>query len=227
MKLKQKCKISLDISMTLLLFVLMAYQITGQFAHEWAGAAMLICFIAHHILNAQWARNLLKGKYNGFRIFQSAIDLLLLADMLALMVSGIQLSRYVFAFIPGFGSIATARRLHMLASYWGFVLMSVHLGLHWGLVTGMLHRASGGKPSPVKTAAAWGVAGSLGAYGAYAFWHHQIWMYLFLRTEFVFFDYSQPAVLFFVDHLAMMGLFILLTYGAVKLLRRKSTEVRR
>lgn len=227
MKLKQKRKISLDISMTFLLFVLMAYQITGQFAHEWAGAAMLLCFIAHHILNARWARNLLKGKYNGFRIFQSAIDLLLLADMLALMVSGIQLSRYVFAFIPGFGSIATARRLHMLASYWGSVLMSVHLGLHRGLVTGMLHRASGGKPSPVKTAAAWGAAGIIGAYGAYAFWHHQIWMYLFLRTEFVFFDYSQPAVLFFVDHLAMMGLFILLTYGAVKLLRRNSTEVRR
>ena len=33
MKLKQKCKIALDICMTLLLFILMAYQITGQFAH--------------------------------------------------------------------------------------------------------------------------------------------------------------------------------------------------
>lgn len=30
MKLKQKCKIALDVCMTLLLFVLMAYQITGS-----------------------------------------------------------------------------------------------------------------------------------------------------------------------------------------------------
>ena len=208
MKWKQKCKIALDICMTLLLFVLMAYQITGQLAHEWVGAAMFVCFIAHHILNARWAGNLLKGKYNGFRIFQTAVDLLLLADMLALMVSGIQMSRYVFTFIPGFGSIAAARRLHMLASYWGFV-------------TGMLRKVGGGRPSPAKTAAAWGAGGLIGAYGAYAFWRNQIWMYLFLRAEFIFFDYSQSPLWFFADHLAMMGLFVFLTYGVVKLLRMK------
>lgn len=221
MKWKQKCKIILDIAMTVMLFVLMAYQITGQLAHEWVGAAMFVCFIAHHILNARWAGNLLKGKYNGFRIFQTAIDLLLLVDMLALMVSGIRMSLYVFTFIPGFGSIAAARRLHMLASYWGFVLMSVHLGLHWGMVTGMLRKAGGGRPSPAKTAAAWGAGGLIGAYGAYAFWRNQIWMYLFLRAEFVFFDYSQSPLWFFADHLAMMGLFVFLTYGVVKLLRMK------
>lgn len=221
MKWKQKCKIILDIAMTVMLFVLMAYQITGQLAHEWVGAAMFVCFIAHHILNARWAGNLLKGKYNGFRIFQTAIDLLLLVDMLALMVSGIRMSRYVFSFLPGFGSIAAARRLHMLASYWGFVLMSVHLGLHWGMVTGMLRKAGGGRPSPAKTAAAWGAGGLIGAYGAYAFWRNQIWMYLFLRAEFIFFDYSQSPLWFFADHLAMMGLFVFLTYGVVKLLRMK------
>lgn len=227
MKLKQACKIALDISMTILLFVLMAYQITGQLAHEWIGAAMFVCFIAHHILNARWAGNLLKGKCNGFRAFQTAVNLLLLADMLALMVSGIRMSRYVFPFVPGFGSIATARRLHMLASYWGFVLMSIHLGLHWGMVTGMIRKARAGKPSPVKTAAAWGIAGVIGAYGAYAFRRNQIWMYLFLRAEFVFFDDSQPPARFFADHLAIMGLFVFLTCGAVKLLRGRKKEVRR
>lgn len=48
--------------------------------------------------------------------------------------SGIRLSRYVFIFLPGLGSAATARRLHMLASYWGLLLMSFHLGLNWGMV---------------------------------------------------------------------------------------------
>lgn len=227
MKLKQTCKIALDVSMTILLFVLMAYQITGQLAHEWIGAAMFVCFIAHHILNTRWAGSLLKGKYNGFRIFQTAIDLMLLADMLVLMVSGIRMSRYVFTFIPGFGSIAAARRLHMLASYWGFVLMSIHLGLHWGMVTGMLRKARGGQSSPAKTAVDWGVTGLIGAYGAYAFWRNQIWMYLFLRAEFVFFDYSQSPVHFFVDYLAMTGLLVFLTCGAVKLLRGRKKEAQK
>lgn len=221
MRAKQKCKIMIDIVMSVLLLVLMAYPITGQFAHEWVGAAMFVLFIAHHALNAHWAGNLRKGKYNAFRMLQTAIDLLLLVDMLALMVSGIQLSRYVFSFLPVFGSAALARRAHLLASYWGFVLMSLHLGLHWGMVTGMIRKMTGRKNSRAGSAVAWGIAEIIGVYGAYAVWRHQIWMYLFLRSEFLFFDPAQPTVLFFLNHLAIMGLFVLLTYGVVCLLRQK------
>ena len=34
-------KLAVDLGMAVLLFVLMVYQLTGDFAHEWAGAAML------------------------------------------------------------------------------------------------------------------------------------------------------------------------------------------
>lgn len=36
--MKQKVKITLDALMTALLVVLMAYPVTGQEVHEWAGA---------------------------------------------------------------------------------------------------------------------------------------------------------------------------------------------
>lgn len=40
--------------MTVLLLFLMARQLTGDSAHEWLGAGMLILWIVHHILNRSW-----------------------------------------------------------------------------------------------------------------------------------------------------------------------------
>lgn len=216
MKPKQKCKMLADVAMTLLLPVLMAYQLTGQLAHEIAGAAMLTLFIAHHLLNRQWFKTLGRGKYNALRSVQTAVDVLLLLCMLALMVSGVRLSRYVLAFLPGLDSISAARSLHLLASYWGFVLMSVHLGLHWGMVAGLLRRKVGAHGS-----LSWTVGGLAALYGAYALWREQLWLYLFLQAEFVLFDPEKPAARFFLDHLAMMGLFVFLAYGAAIFLRRR------
>lgn len=220
MNRKQKVKIAVDILMTALLVVLMAYPVTGQLAHEWVGAGMLLLLIAHHVLNRRWFQTLGKGKYNGLRVLQTAVDVLLLADMLALMLSGIRLSRYVFAFLPGFGSIALARRLHLLASYWGFVLMSIHLGLHWSMITGM-RRQVGGRSSHVQTILFRCVGVGIGLYGAYSVWSHQIWQYLFLRTEFVWVDPAWSDLRFFLDHLAMIGMFILLAHCAASAWRKR------
>lgn len=178
--------------MTALLVVLMAYPVTGQMVHEWVGAGMFLLFLAHHVLNRRWFTTL--GK-------------------LALMWSGIRLSRYVFAFLPGLGSAAAARRLHMLASYWGLVLMGVHLGLHWGAVTAPLRRRFSGKTGPLP----WCAGTAAGLYGAYAAWNHQIWLYLTLRSEFIQFDFDRPGALYFWDHLCMMALFALLACAAVSL----------
>ena len=83
MKQKQKVKIAIDLLMTILLVALMSYPITGQLAHEWAGAGMFLLFIAHHILNYHWLKALGRGRYNGLRVLQTTADVLLLADMLA------------------------------------------------------------------------------------------------------------------------------------------------
>lgn len=218
MKPKQTVKIAIDMLMTVLLAALMAYPITGQLAHEWAGAGMLLLFIAHHMLNRHWFKTLGRGKYNALRAAQTAADLLLLADMLALMFSGIRLSRYVFSFLPGLGSAATARRLHMLASYWGLVLMGLHLGLHWGMMTALFRRRLGGKADLLLRCA--GTAAGL--YGAYAAWKHQIWLYLSLRSEFLLFDFDEPPALYVWDHFCMMALCVLLAHTAAALTRKRA-----
>lgn len=217
MKPKQKGKIAVDFLMTVLLVALMGYPITGQLAHEWVGAGMLLLSIAHHMLNRHWFKTLGRGKYNGLRVLQTAVDVLLLADMLALMFSGIRLSRYVFTFLPGLGSAATARRLHMLASYWGLVLMGLHLGLHWGMMAALFRRGLGGKGTLLLRCA--GTAAGL--YGAYAVWKHQIWLYLSLRSEFLLLDFEEPAALYVLDHFCIMALFVLLAHAAVSLVRKR------
>ena len=98
MKTRQVIKIGIDISMTVLLFILMAFHYVGLQWHEVTGAVMLVLFILHHILNGNWYRALGKGKYSSGRILFTIVDVVLLIDMFLLMFSGISMSRYVFRF---------------------------------------------------------------------------------------------------------------------------------
>lgn len=149
MKPKVICKIAIDILMTLGLFFLMGYQFWGDAAHEWAGAGMFLLFILHHILNRQWHQNLFRGRFTSSRILLLALDLLLFLAMLGMMVSGIMLSNHVFDFLHLHGGMSFARILHMAASYWGFVLMALHLGLHWGYSWDWQEKHSNGGGLPV------------------------------------------------------------------------------
>jgi hypothetical protein len=53
-----------------------------------------------------------------------------------------------------------------------------------------------------------GVAALVAGYGVYAFIKHDLVSYMFLNNRFVFFDFERPLLLFFVDYVAIMGLWI-------------------
>lgn len=208
-KTKPRVKMGIDILMTVLLLGLMAYQITGQALHEWFGAGMLVLFIAHNILNIRWYGNLLKGKYKLLRIIQTTVNFGVLISMLCLGYSGIVMSRHVFATLPVSGPMATARSMHMAASYWGFVLMSFHLGMHWGMVTGMFRRLSKGRALPGLTV--WVLrltAVLIAGYGLLCFIRKDIVSYMFLKNEFVFFDFEQNMLSVILEYAAMMGFWV-------------------
>lgn len=214
MKQKKDLKTGIDFLMTVLLLCLMAYQITGQMLHEWFGAGMLVLFFAHNILNARWYGNLFKGKYRVLRILQTIVNFGVLISLLCLGYSGIVMSRYVFAVFSIHGPMATARSMHMAAAYWGFVLMSLHLGLHWGMVIGMFHRLSkdmklpGGEVSRLRSRIIWLAAVLIAGYGVICFIRKDLISYMFLINEFVFFDYEQGILAVFLEYAAMMGFWI-------------------
>lgn len=226
MKPKMMFKLGVDVVMIALLPCLMAYTLIGEVAHEWMGAAMFVLFILHHALNGQWIKNLAKGRYTALRTLQTTMDALVFLCMVGLMVSGVILSREVFGFLSIRSGRSFARTLHMLASYWGFLLMSFHLGMHWNMVMGLARRLCGlSKPSRLRTRILQAVSLAICVYGLYAFAHNHILDYMLLRTHFVFFDMDQPLIMFFVEYLAMMGLWA--TVGHYAALVAKATARKR
>lgn len=221
MKPTATLKVGIDILMTLGLLFLEGYQLWGDAAHEWAGAAMLLLFVAHHILNRGWYQNLLKGRYSPMRTALTGVDILLFALMLTQMYSGITMSRHVFAFLPVRGGMALARRLHVLGAYWGFILMSVHLGLHWNLFLSLAKRKAGTeKPSKSRGPVLFLIGLLIAAYGVSVFLRRDFPTYLFLRSEFVFMDYEEPLWSFYLDYTCLMGLWVFLAHYLSKGLRK-------
>lgn len=215
--MKPKIKMGIDFLMTVLLLCLMAYQITGQELHEWFGAGMLILFIAHNILNIRWYGNLLKGTYKLLRIVQTIVNFSVLISMLCLGYSGTVMSRHVFAALSIHGPMATARSMHMAAAYWGFVLMSIHLGMHWGMIVGMFGRLLKGRKLP--NVSVWGLrlaAIVIAGYGLVCFIQKDIASYMFLKNQFVFFDFEQSALSVFIEYIAMMGFWIFVSFYMVR-----------
>lgn len=231
--MKKKIKMPVDVFMTILLFFLMARQLTGDAAHEWLGAGMFLLWIAHHILNRHWFSHLLQGRYTPVRTAQTVINLALLLAMLGQMVSGIILSRNVFAFLPISGGVAMARSLHVFCGFWCFVLMSLHLGLHWNMILGRMRKSGevsdAGRSREQNAAQSRRKAGVLriGAaavalYGLYAFVKNQFILYMLRLSSFAFFDFERPVVLYVTEYLAIMGLFIWIAHYGVKGLQKLS-----
>ncbi len=213
-------KMAVDGAMVILLPLLMAYSLLGEAAHEWLGIAMSALFILHHVLNRKWYGGLCKRRYSTVRTLRAATDLLLLADMIALPVSGVMMSRHVFTFLNAGSGMALARTIHLLASYWGLVLMSFHAGLHGGAVMATLRKRANGK-SAARTMALRTFTALLGLWGIFAFLRREIGSYLFLRNQFVFFDFSQPLLFFVTDYIAVMALFAMAGHYSAKLLKRQ------
>ena len=221
MKPKAVVKIAADIMMTLALLFLMGYQFWGDMAHEWAGAGMFVLFALHHILNLGWLKARFRGKYPPVRVLGLIVNDLLLAAMLCMTASGIIMSRYVFAFLPISGGMSFARLLHMASVYWGFILMSVHLGMHWNLFLGMARKRTGkAVPSKHRSLRLPLMGLLIAAYGAFVFVDRDFPIYLFLRSEFVFLDYEEPVWSFYLDYLCLMGLWMFLAHYLSKGLRK-------
>lgn len=225
MKPKATCKIVIDSIMTILLIAQMGLQFWASAAHEWIGAGMFILFIAHHVLNLNWYKTMFKGKYTLYRILQFIVDGLVFVAMIGLMVSGIMLSQYVFAFLSISEGKAFARTLHMLSAYWGYVLMALHLGLHWNLIFVFLRKCKENAPSSAILKGLLSLAGIvITLYGVYVFIHRELLSYMLLQTLFVFFDDQESKFLFYLDYLAMMGGLVWIAQNIIQPLSKYPTK---
>ena len=220
MRASAKIRMAVDAGLIVLLPILMAEILTGQEAHEWLGVLMTALFLLHHAINWKWWKSIGKGGYTPLRFAGAVINLLMLADILALTVSGIMMSGFVFDWLPISGGMILSRRLHLFASHWGLILMALHTGMHWNMLFSLGRRLR--KKENTDGLLVWfarGLALAVALFGIYAFFQQNMADYLFLRTAFVFWDETKPAWMFFIEILSIMGLFIAIGHYGAKILR--------
>ena len=188
----------IDVCMTLVLLVLMAYQVTGEIVHEWTGILMTVLVITHQVLNRRWYKSLFKGKYNAYRTATTAVSILLMLSFAFTALSGMAMSRHAVPFMNGMAPASLARQMHLAMSHWSFVLMGMHLGLHIPAI------AAGMKMEGRKKTVAAAVFCAVACAGMFLFVRSEMFDYMFFREAFAFLDYDKAGALVFLENLLML-----------------------
>lgn len=216
MKSKKIIRIITDVLMTIILMLSMGYALWGDFLHEVFGAVLFILFVVHHIVNVNWYKAIFKGKYSPYRIFTLVLNILLTLCVIVLMASGMMMSKHIFTFMHINSGMSFARLLHLSASLWSFVIISLHIGVH----INFLVQKSIRKNKNVK-AVFIAVSILISMFGIYAYIKRDFIDYMFLKTQFAFMDFNEVSIVFYIEHIAIMGLFISASYYISKCLKSK------
>jgi len=131
-----KYKFILDILLTLVMLLLMdPRSFYGLGFHEWAGLIIGLFFFLHKALSWSWIKKVTLAFFKSSpRRARSnyVLDILLLAGMVLMILSGIAISRTIdFSWLNLGGSRMFWRVMHTSSSYITLALFGIHLGLHW------------------------------------------------------------------------------------------------
>ena len=197
MKKSTVAKRIIDVALTVTLLLLMAFQVTEQLAHEWLGIAMFALTVAHQILNRKFYAAIFKGKYNALRILQLTVNCLLLLSFVCTALSGMMMSRFATPCMNGILPSSIVRQGHLAMSHWSFVLMGLHLGLHFGMITSKLKNKTARIILGI-------VMTAISVFGFYLFFKSDMLSYMLFRNPFAFLDYEKAWWLVILENLAML-----------------------
>ncbi len=195
----------IDILMAIALLLLMSKQITEDLGHEYIGFAMGVLLTIHLYLNRQWFKTFFKGRYTPVRILSVTINIAVLAAFVLSGIGGMLISETFTLIVPE-SLTELGRSMHVAASYWGIVLMGLHIGMHWAMIAGR-----------VKNMWAEILAVIFCGWGMYEFLYYGITDYLILKSHFVFLDYDKNYALLLLENTAILGMWVLVGHQAGKL----------
>lgn len=136
--------------------------------------------------------------------------------MIGMIISGVMISANVFSFL-NISTTTLGRKLHIVSTSWGFVLMSVHVGLHLGAILGKINKKM--KNSTFEYVYYFALL-LIGALGLYSFVAMKLWEDMFLINEFKYFDYNQNTMIFYLKYLLILIFIALVVYFVLALLRK-------
>ncbi|CAK8583611.1 hypothetical protein BMEGG_05848 [Priestia megaterium] len=212
-------RLVIDLAMTVLMLVVMAYHVTGNAIHELVGAVLFMLFIFHNILNRRWYKTIIRGKYNVRRILKIVVNLLFLVSMVVVMISSVPISRDVFPYFP-INNDMIVRQIHVLTAYWGFIFMAVHIGLSWGTIINAVRKMTGiTGMSRMRTIVLRVLAVLIVVYGVHTSFERDLGSKLIIYDPFGSYILDNSAMGFLIDYLSIMGIYICGTHYALKFVR--------
>ena len=203
---KKAVKIALDIALALALAAVMTTALVQEAPHEWLGIVLFVLVVVHIVLNRKWLAAVFRGRYGALRVLQVVVLAALAACIVGLIASSLVLSKHAFGFLPALPGASWARRVHMLCSYWAFVLAFAHAGLHMRI------------PKDMPSWQTWAVRVLLAAvacFGVYSFVQLGLWQYLAGQVQFAFADYGTPLALTAVRY-ASVAVLVMVVFHCIR-----------
>ena len=120
-----RVKKSLDVALLILFFVGLASNFMSATAHEAAGIIFVVGVAAHNVINRNFYRNFLRGKFTRRRIVNHATIILFAVGIVTLAVTGAALAN----FFPASEEI-NWRSMHLGAAIFSTVALFVHILIH-------------------------------------------------------------------------------------------------
>jgi hypothetical protein len=214
----------LNIGMTVFFLLLMNYRFTGNMPHEILGVILLLFVLWHNGLNLRWYMTFLRGKQNFQRVLMTMVNLFFVLAFCVSMLSGLLISQSLVPVIALRGTNTLwLHEVHQSSSYICFIVIGIHLGLHWKILWIRLQEWLGVMHFYKKCSVLGDIlAAGMILYGIYASFSNHIGSMILMEHGF---GWGPPpsAAQFFLDYLALLGCYTGLTYYAVSLLSKKKS----
>ena len=209
-------RVILDAILTLLFVLAFGLRFTGELIHELIGLTAFILFALHLLIGWAGIKNLFSGIFTTRRWLAIAVNASLFATVMAVCVSGLIL------FIDASAGMGL-RQVHTIAAYWTLVLTGLHIGLYWERLVGGVRILT----KPLVRKKPWCFAAYLSRayllfllYGIWASFERSMGTKLFLGASFDFWNDNWPIILFFLNHLSVIGIYIAVARCATKLVEK-------
>ncbi|WP_239468365.1 DUF4405 domain-containing protein [Microvirga arvi] len=204
-----------------LLLLGLAYWWLGNTVHELAGTGMFLLVIVHNIFNRRWYGRIPKERRHRRGLFNIGITLFLLIAMLSLLVTSVLISNTLSGFMSAYGGF-TVRQIHTLAAYWVLIIVSIHLGLRWPMIMGLSRNLFGiSKASIVRATALRAAAVAIAIHGIWSSFELRLGTKLTMQVTLDWWNFEESVAGFFVHFAAIAGLYMTLTYYAMKWMQHR------
>lgn len=214
-------RLAFDLSAAGLLLFCLTYWWLGNTAHELAGTAMFLLLLVHNLFNRRFYGTIGKTRRAPRTLFNIAVTLALLLAMVVLLVSSVLISEALSDVMSSFSSF-TVRQTHTLAAYWALVIVAVHLGLRWPMIMGVARNLCGiTGSSTTRTWALRLIAVATAVHGIWSSFVLNLGTKLTMQVTLDWWNFEESVADYIVHSVAVAGLYMFVTYYAVKWLHRR------